>query len=249
MAGFMTHVTCRLNWDQLRNHALGNWVWATFTFLHFKWQECENACSELNFVPWLYIAVDYFVMQLGRVSDEVFIMDFSYLLCAVPSHRSISDRQLILRLCVCGCSGLHRNAVWPCVWWSVHNGLQLSQCVIPSLGSIRDRQVILRLCVCGCSGLHCDAVWPRVRGSVHNGLQLSAVCTASVRHRTRQLWQQTRLRMTASAPVALVPVLLIMKVFVNKTGLWTTTSAPVMFLPVLLVITVFVNHHFTMDIE
>ena len=202
MAGFMTHVTCRLNWDQLRNHALGNWVWATFTFLHFKWQECENACSELNFVPWLYIAVDYFVMQLGRVSDEVFIMDFSYLLCAVPSHRSISDRQLILRLCVCGCSGLH-----------------------------------------------CDAVWPRVRGSVHNGLRLSAVCTASVRHRTRQLWQQTRLRMTASAPVALVAVLLIMKVFVNKTGLWTTTSAPVMFLPVLLVITVFVNQHFTMDIE
>ena len=148
------------------------------------------------------VAVDYIVMQFGRVCDEVFTMDCSY-----------------------------------------------PQCVIPSLGSIRDRQLMLRLCVCGCSGLHCDAVWPRVRGSVHNGLQLSAVCTASVRHRTRQLWQQTRLRMTASAPVALVPVLLIMKVFVNKTGLWTTTSAPVMFLPVLLVITVFVNHHFTIDIE
>ena len=36
-AGFMTHVTCRLtaqNWDQLRNPALGNWVWTTFTFYH-----------------------------------------------------------------------------------------------------------------------------------------------------------------------------------------------------------------------
>ena len=33
----MTHVTCRLtakNRDQLRNPALGNRVWATFTFLH-----------------------------------------------------------------------------------------------------------------------------------------------------------------------------------------------------------------------
>ena len=32
-AGFMTHVTCRLtakNRDQLRNHTLGNQVWATF---------------------------------------------------------------------------------------------------------------------------------------------------------------------------------------------------------------------------
>ena len=34
--GFMTHVTCRLsanNRDQLRNHTLGNRVWASFTFL------------------------------------------------------------------------------------------------------------------------------------------------------------------------------------------------------------------------
>ena len=33
--GFMTHVTCRLtakNREQLRNHMLGNRVWATFTF-------------------------------------------------------------------------------------------------------------------------------------------------------------------------------------------------------------------------
>jgi len=36
-AGFMTHVTCRLtakNWGQLQNPALGNRVWATFTFLY-----------------------------------------------------------------------------------------------------------------------------------------------------------------------------------------------------------------------
>ena len=35
-AGFITHVTCRLtanNRDQLRNHTLGNRVWATFTFI------------------------------------------------------------------------------------------------------------------------------------------------------------------------------------------------------------------------
>ena len=35
-AGFMTHVTCRLtakNRDQLRDPALGNRIWATFTFL------------------------------------------------------------------------------------------------------------------------------------------------------------------------------------------------------------------------
>jgi len=34
-AGFTTHITCRLtaeNRDQLRNSALGNRVWATFTF-------------------------------------------------------------------------------------------------------------------------------------------------------------------------------------------------------------------------
>jgi len=37
--GFMTHVTCSLtakNWDQLRNHTLGNRVWATFTFFTIK---------------------------------------------------------------------------------------------------------------------------------------------------------------------------------------------------------------------
>jgi len=39
IAGFMTHVTCRLtakNLDQLRNPTLGNRVWATFTFT-FYW--------------------------------------------------------------------------------------------------------------------------------------------------------------------------------------------------------------------
>ena len=37
--GFMTRVTCSLtakNWDQLRNHTLGNRVWATFTFFTIK---------------------------------------------------------------------------------------------------------------------------------------------------------------------------------------------------------------------
>jgi len=37
----MTHVTCRLtakNRDQLWNPALGNRVWATFTFLHISAQ-------------------------------------------------------------------------------------------------------------------------------------------------------------------------------------------------------------------
>jgi len=36
IAGFMTHVTCRLtakNRDQLRNRTLGNRVWASFTFI------------------------------------------------------------------------------------------------------------------------------------------------------------------------------------------------------------------------
>jgi len=35
MAGFITHITCRLtakNWDQLQNPTLSNRVWATFTF-------------------------------------------------------------------------------------------------------------------------------------------------------------------------------------------------------------------------
>jgi len=90
-------------------------------------------------VPWLYIAVDYFVMQLGRVSDEVFIMDCSYPQCVIPSLGSIRDRQLILRLCVCGCSGLHCNAVWPCVRGSVHNGLQLSA-VCCTVARVHQRQ-------------------------------------------------------------------------------------------------------------
>ena len=35
----MIHVTCRLtakNRDQLRNPTLGNWIWATFTFLYLS---------------------------------------------------------------------------------------------------------------------------------------------------------------------------------------------------------------------
>ena len=38
-AGFITHVTCRLtakNRDQLRNHTLGNRVWAIFAFMLYK---------------------------------------------------------------------------------------------------------------------------------------------------------------------------------------------------------------------
>ena len=31
------------------------------------------------------VAVDYIVMQFGRVSDEVFTMDFSYPLCALQA--------------------------------------------------------------------------------------------------------------------------------------------------------------------
>jgi len=42
-SGFMTHVTCRLtakNRDQLWNPALGNRVWATFTFFILPTRQC-----------------------------------------------------------------------------------------------------------------------------------------------------------------------------------------------------------------
>ena len=45
----MTHVTCRLtakNRDQLRNHTLGNRVWATFTFLLSLYGGCEGIATE-----------------------------------------------------------------------------------------------------------------------------------------------------------------------------------------------------------
>ena len=43
----MTHVTCRLtakNFDQLRNPALGNWVWAAFVTLWVA-NDCRVACG------------------------------------------------------------------------------------------------------------------------------------------------------------------------------------------------------------
>jgi len=33
----------------------------------------------------LYVAVDYIVMQFGRVSEDVFTMDYNYPLCAVQA--------------------------------------------------------------------------------------------------------------------------------------------------------------------
>jgi len=46
-AGFMTHVTCRLtakNRDQLRNHTLGNRVWAFFS----QWSLCRATLQRIR---------------------------------------------------------------------------------------------------------------------------------------------------------------------------------------------------------
>ena len=51
-AGFMTHVTCRLtakNRDQLRNHTVGNRVWATITFLNRPKQRFRYNNTEVNY--------------------------------------------------------------------------------------------------------------------------------------------------------------------------------------------------------